>query len=103
LKILDGNDIKIFKEGNPSHFSDVNYSLITNKDGKFAWRPIELIHPVIYVSLVNLICEPTNWAIILQRLSEFGSGVIDCCSLPTISTDQQKDVEETIKNWWQEN
>ncbi|HAE85320.1 MAG TPA: hypothetical protein DCG78_02270 [Anaerolineaceae bacterium] len=102
LKILDGNDIKIFQKRNPSDFSDVNYSLITNKDGKFAWRPIELIHPVIYVSLVNLICEPTNWAIILQRLSEFESGPIDCCSLPTVSTDQQKDVEETIKNWWQE-
>jgi len=102
LKILDGNDIKIFKEGNPSDFSDVNYSLITNKDGKFAWRPIELIHPVIYVSLVNLICEPTNWALILQRLSEFRNGVVDCCSLPTVSSDQQKDVEDIIKNWWQE-
>ena len=102
LKILDGNDLISFKNGNPSDFSDVNYSLITNKDGKFAWRPIELIHPVIYVSLVNLICEPTNWAIILQRLSEFRNGVVDCCSLPTVSSDQQKDVEDIIKNWWQE-
>jgi RNA-directed DNA polymerase len=46
-----------FKSSNPDLFSDVNYSFVTNKDGRFAWRPYELIHPAIYVSLVNLLCS----------------------------------------------
>lgn len=51
----------------PSGLSDVNYNFATNKDGRFAWRPLELIHPAIYVSLVNLICEDSN--MVLQKNS----------------------------------
>ena len=38
----------------PADYSGVNYSFIANKDGRFGWRPYELIHPTIYVSLVSL-------------------------------------------------
>lgn len=34
---------------------NVNYLLLNNKDGKFAWRPFELIHPALYVALVHKI------------------------------------------------
>ena len=92
-----------FKSKPPGNFSNVNYSLISNKDGRFAWRPYELMHPVIYVSLVNLICKPDNWAAIVDRFSSFGLGVVDCCSAPVISTDVQSDVATQIKSWWQMN
>jgi len=36
----------------PSEFEDVNHKFLSNKDGKFAWRPFQLIHPALYVSLV---------------------------------------------------
>lgn len=85
----------------PKHFPRVNYEILTNKDGKFAWRPYELIHPAVYVSLINVICESNNWAIILKRFSDFGNGVVECCSLPVISTDDQTDTGSQITSWWQ--
>lgn len=59
-KVLNNNNFFTFKSSSPSDLSGVNYSFLTNKDGKFAWRPYELIHPAIYVSLVNSICDVTN-------------------------------------------
>ena len=52
----------------PGDEENVNYTLIHNKDGKYAWRPFDLIHPILYVKLVNDICEPTNWQLIKKRL-----------------------------------
>ena len=59
--VLNGGHYTATKLTNPSDFPGVNYSFLANKDGKFAWRPLELIHPAIYVSLVNAICDPDNW------------------------------------------
>ena len=58
---MDGKNYPQFQSANPGNFPEVNYNFIANKDGKFAWRPYELIHPAIYVSLINVICEPGNW------------------------------------------
>ena len=66
--VLNGKNFEDVQSSKPNGFSEVNYSFWTNKDGKFAWRPIELIHPAIYVSLVNVICDSTNWEIIQYRL-----------------------------------
>jgi len=91
---------KEFQSFRPSYLPKVNYNLLTNKDGKFAWRPLELIHPAIYVSLVNVVCQPENWAIIQEILSN-RSGAVDCCSIPVLSDFcQEKDVASQIKSWW---
>jgi hypothetical protein len=98
--VLGENDFNGFKSSNPNDFSGVNYSFLANKDGKFAWRPLELIHPAIYVSLVNLICSPDNWATIKKRFSEFESKAVECCSVPVMAVDDQKDVASQIRSWW---
>ena len=49
------------KRHQPSDFEDVNYKLLHNKNGKFDWRPFELINPMLYVSLVHKMTEPDNW------------------------------------------
>ncbi len=59
------------------------------------------MHPAIYVSLVNVICEEANWASIRARLKEFEGGLVDCCSAPVMSVDNQTDVATQIKSWWQ--
>lgn len=100
-KVLNGDHYNQFKSANPNDLSNVNYNFIANKDGKFAWRPLELIHPVIYVSLVNVICEQANWESIKTRLGEFEGGVVDCCSAPVMSVDHQTDVAAQIRSWWQ--
>jgi hypothetical protein len=100
-KVLGGKGYAGFKSKDPKDYPGVNYSLVANKDGRFAWRPFELFHPAIYVSLVDIICEPTNWAQITARLQEFKNGAVDCCSLPVISVDNQSDQASQVRSWWQ--
>ena len=99
--ILNGGNYGQFQACKPGIVSNVNYNFIANKDSKFAWRPLELIHPAIYVSLVNTICEQANWEDIRTRLREFEGGVIECCSAPVISVDHQTDVATQVRSWWQ--
>ena len=99
--VLNGDTFAQFKASNPAEVHDVNYNFVANKDGRFAWRPYELMHPAIYVSLVNVICEENNWSLIQSRIAEFEDGVIDCCSAPVMSVDHQTDVATQIKSWWQ--
>ena len=53
--ILTGKNLTDFRCNSPKFLENVNYRLLGNKDGKFSWRQFELIHPAIYVSLVNII------------------------------------------------
>lgn len=100
-QVLNGKLYTDFKASNPMALEDVNYSFIANKDGRFAWRPLELMHPAIYVSLVNVICDSDNWQHITQRFSDFENGVVECCSAPVMSVDDQTDTASQILNWWQ--
>lgn len=99
--VMNANSFTQYKSENPSNIPDVNYNLIANKDGKLAWRPYEIMHPAIYVSLVNLICKSENWALIKDRFSEFEKGVVECCSAPVMSLSSQSDTAAQILNWWQ--
>lgn len=90
------------KSSNPDDFQGVNYSFVSNKDGRFAWRPFELIHPVIYVSLVNLICAKDNWEFVAGRFKAFQKASVVCCSSPMVSGDDQKDKAVQIQSWWKE-
>ena len=86
----------------PHDLPDVNYTFVANKDGRFGWRPFELIHPVIYVSLVNLICDPANWAEIAARIKSLQGGVVECCSAPVVATDGDSDKAAQVRGWWLE-
>ena len=82
---------------------DVNHILFTNKDGKYAWRPLELIHPALYVALINLVTDAGHWETILNRFNEFSSNPqIKCLSLPVISLTDEKDKAEQVSHWWHE-
>jgi len=99
--VLNGGGFSQFQASKPGLLPNVNYNFIANKDGRFAWRPYELMHPAIYVSLVNVICEHDNWALMKKRFGEFEKGVIDCCSAPVMSVDHQSDVATQVRSWWQ--
>ncbi|MGH8234696.1 MAG: RNA-directed DNA polymerase [Rhodanobacteraceae bacterium] len=90
-----------FKTSSPSEFQNVNYRFLANKDGKLAWRPLELIRPAIYVSLVNAISGEESWKRIQERVREFEHGIVECCSAPVMSVDHQTDVAAQVKSWWQ--
>lgn len=85
----------------PKEFDNVNYKLFHNKNGKYDWRPFELIHPLLYVNLVNTITEESNWNAILCRFKyiDFISNV-DCMSLPMVSDNKKSDKANQILDWW---
>lgn len=99
---LNGGDYNGFTNAKPYELPNVNYSFTTNKDGRLAWRPFELIHPALYVSLVNALTTEANWVTVQARMTAFKDGVVECCSAPLVSNDHQTDAAAQIKGWWQE-
>lgn len=97
---IGGRALNSLWSKNPGQFSDVNYSFTANKDGRFSWRPYELIHPAIYVALVELICTPDNWAELTARLASFEQGAVLCCGSPVMSLDEESDKAAQISTWW---
>jgi hypothetical protein len=87
----------------PQDCGNVNYRLYSNKDGRFAWRPFELIHPAIYVSLVRKITCQSSWECIKQRFAQYsGDPRLTCLSLPRVSKTKKSDTAEQIAHWWEE-
>ena len=85
----------------PFDCENVNYTLLNNKDGKFAWRPLQLIHPAIYVSLVRKITEENNWQHIIDKFTEFQSNPkIKCQSIPLQSEGEFSDKALAVNQWW---
>ncbi|WP_084650930.1 RNA-directed DNA polymerase [Runella zeae] len=96
------NEEQRLKKHSPSVFENVNYKFLNNKDGKFAWRPLQLIHPALYVSLVNKITEEANWYTIIASFENFRSNPkIRCYSIPLVSDTHQSDRATSINQWWQ--
>lgn len=86
---------------NPKQFENVNHTLLTNKDGDLAWRPFEIIHPVLYVALVNKITKEENWNIIKEKFNQFKNPRIQCESIPIKSESNNSDKAEQVTKWWE--
>jgi hypothetical protein len=93
------NDEKTTKL-NPADFEGVNYKLIGNKDGEYAWRPYEIIHPALYIALVNEITSRKSWSEIIDRFAYFSKSAVLCESIPFVSDDEEKHKAHQIKRWW---
>jgi len=101
-KELKGASYKGIKTKNPDKLENINYKLLHNKNGKYEWRPFELIHPVLYVSLVNQLTTYKNWKLIKKRFGAIrGRSVVQCMSMPIVSETAKSDKAEQITNWWE--
>lgn len=102
LTFLKNKNLDSIKTRNARNYSDVNYTLFRNKDGKYAWRPTQILNPVIYVKLVNLITEENNWDFLKQRFKKFQNNTqIQCSSIPIFSEpDTKKMKAQQILSWW---
>ena len=102
-RALDGKALSDLWLRNPRSHDDVNYTILDNKDGKYGWRPLQLIHPALYVSLVHAITEENNWTHIGCRFRQFQSEAnLRCLSLPVESSSDDKDRAELVSLWWRE-
>ena len=80
---------------------NVNYTLINNKDGKYAWRPLQLCHPLLYAVLVHEMTTRNNWNALCQRCTVFKKlPNIECASYPVVPNKQKKQRAEQISSWW---
>lgn len=81
--------------------SGVNYTILTNKDGRYAWRPYQLIHPALYVSLVNAVTEESNWNTLQNRIAGLAhEPKIQCLSLPVVAEVNETDKAKQVSQWW---
>jgi len=79
----------------------VNYTLVDNKDGKYAWRPLQLIHPYLYAELVHTITTKRNWAMLVGRFAEYAKlEKIRCASIPVVKQKKDRLKAEQISEWW---
>ncbi len=100
---LRGKNLGAMVSGSPRKHDDLNHVILNNKDGRFAWRPLQLTHPALYVSLVHHLTEPSTWDLILKRFAFFARNPrIQCLSLPVESQSTQQDKAEQVLQWWQE-
>ncbi len=101
VKVLNGNLLSNYSSNKPRDSENVNHMILNNKDGRHAWRPFQLIHPALYVSLVTQITNADKWESIISRFAEFAQDdKVKCLSLPIISLTDEKDKAEQITNWW---
>ena len=86
---IGDNELKEIYQKNPKEIEDVNYKFYSNKDGRFDWRPLQLIHPAIYVCLVNAVTETKAWPLIVDRFFQFQENKkIICCSIPLVNDEE---------------
>ncbi|MCE8516333.1 RNA-directed DNA polymerase [Ruegeria pomeroyi] len=101
--VLNGKDYTAFQNTKPKRASDlsgVNYEIISTKDGRFGWRTFELIHPAIYITLVQTICDASNWQLLQKRFEELHSDVVECTSHLVVPEVGDGHDEAQILNWW---
>lgn len=101
--VLKGQPYKAFQNPKPKRASDitgVNYEIISTKDGRFGWRTFELIHPAIYITLLQTICDAPNWKLLQDRFKELHSDIVECTSHLVVPENDDGHDEAQIFNWW---
>lgn len=99
-KILNNTELSESDIKKAKKYETVNHVLYGNKDGKYAWRKYEIINPLIYVSLVNIITEKNNWSAIQDKFKKFQKNKnIECESIPVIQRGSIKQKASQIVHW----
>lgn len=102
---ISSKPLKDIQAKAPKNVEDANYKFYTNKDGSFAWRPLQLVNPAIYICLVDAITKDDAWVLIKKRFKEYRRNKdITCCSIPIYRKTNRKNLitKNTILNWWEE-
>ncbi|MCH9644980.1 MAG: RNA-directed DNA polymerase [Gammaproteobacteria bacterium] len=87
---------------NPASCDEINHTMPANRDGKYSWRPMSLINPILYVELVNVVTDKDSWDFIKNKFKqrEYIRENIRCESLPKIRKEQKSISAAQIKQWY---
>ena len=86
----------------PESLHGVNLDVITNKDGRYAVRPLTLANPFLYYMLARDICSEQAWIAIKECFKLFGSDHITACAIPMVKIDDKPESFKgatSILNW----
>lgn len=87
----------------PESLRGVNLDVITNKDGRYAVRPLTLANPFIYYMLARDICRDKSWTAIKECFKLFDNEHITACAIPMVKIDDKPESFKgatSILNWW---
>lgn len=87
----------------PDSMHGVNLDVITNKDGRYAVRPLTLANPFLYYMLARDICSDKSWCAIKECFKLFGNEHITACAIPMVKVDDKPESFKgatSILNWW---
>lgn len=81
---------------------DLNHIIYENKNSNLSWRPSQLIHPLAYLALVNILTQENNWKKIKNRFKKLNSiSNVSCLSMPIANPSRNKSNQgEQILQWW---
>lgn len=97
---LKNDDLTSCKCDNPCHFDNINYSLVSNKDGRLAYRTFQITNPFFYYLIVKTIAN--SWKDIKNSFSTFKSDEIEVVSIPKPKDKSQSTLAGTnIHQWWE--
>lgn len=98
---LRSKEYRSFTES-PRLAGNINYTILSNKDGKYAWRPFQIINPILYIALIHKLTAPANWELIQKRFNDFSvNSNLECLSIPVISNSDRSGRATQILYWWQ--
>lgn len=84
-----------------SELDEVNHTILANKDGRYAWRPFQIIHPVLYCALVNDLVQEDHWKELVALFAKRQAlPHVACTSIPVIPTSEEKQRAGQIATWW---
>ncbi|WP_294141912.1 RNA-directed DNA polymerase [uncultured Sanguibacteroides sp.] len=90
------------KKISPSDYDTVNYDFLVNKDGRYAYRPLQLANPFLYYFLAREITKDTNWKFLKKRFNDFKNPNLEVVSIPLVKEENDKStMATTIKSWWE--
>ena len=104
-KRLQNKNLKNYFTANdkPYNYDDVNYIIYNNKDGCYAWRPLQFLNPIIYVALVNYITQDHVWKLIKKQFKKFQKNEkISSKGIPVLKSPKKKQKASQVANWWNE-
>ena len=87
----------------PESVQGVNLDVITNKDGRYAVRPLTLANPFLYYMLARDICKESAWTAIKECFKLFSNEHISACAIPMVKVNDKPEPFKgatSILNWW---
>lgn len=86
----------------PSRYEGVNHHLLVNKDGRYAFRRIQLANPYLYYLIVRMITTPKYWAEIQHHFESRKRPNFIVASLPKVKkAKMHAQAGVDIPAWWE--